>query len=78
MEIPEEPAKAAHEKQLAAGRNAAVDDLTTAIMTGASPEEISRLEASGSNSRNSNDEAWDSLADGQQEAGELPPRAFSI
>lgn len=64
MEIPEELAQAAHKNQMAAGRDAAVDDLTTAIMTGASPAEISRLEAS--------DSPYEEEGDGGREAGELP------
>ena len=72
MEIPEELAQAAHKNQMAAGRDAAVDDLTTAIMTGASPAEISRLEASETDSPYAEEEGGDLSSGGGREAGELP------
>ena len=84
MEIPEELAEAAHKHQVAAGRNAAVDDLTTAIITGASPAEISRLEAAAANSPHDDDDDDGARPGGGQgydqgdpnagqPAGELPP-----
>lgn len=84
MEIPEELARAAQKHKKATGRSAAVDDLTTAIMTGASPEEISRLEASTANSPHDdyaeagqNDEQTfnqdGSRADGGRGVGDEPP-----
>lgn len=72
MEIPEEPAQAAHKHQMAAGRDAAVDDLTTAIMTGASAAELSRLEASAADSPYTDGGGGDPNTSAEREAGESP------
>ena len=75
MEITEEQARAAQKQLMAAGRNAAVDDLTSAIVSGASPAEIARLEASAVNSRDHDGDTGEGAenAEGEEDGGQVDP-----
>ncbi len=83
METSDELAKAARKNKTGTGQHAAVDDLTTAIMSGASPDEISRLEESSrgpgiGNNPGADDEGdyqEDSNAEQGQETGDAPSNA---